>query len=573
MAGVRLYQVYLKVNDIKYVCTNATIEYAINDVPQAKVTVGCGVPLVNPKDNDDGMSPEKLLNEVLNRRGMAYKSMVPCTVLVDVDKSDSIHTITLLEGFIASGAVHYTASPTTSRTITFLCMHKACMLMVKPVADYVYMFNNAIAVALANQDDIDSTSDTIARPVSSIDELEREEQVGILLETIDDNTPVSTIIGMCIDNIVKLQSYYHEYEDDKGPSVNVTSYLGSDYGLNTSDLVGADGSTILDTATREAYVGAVYGDVLTLMETNDIFTTIKALVDINHRCLSIIPKGADKDFKLYIEPSKAWINKSTLTLYPANINSIKSTFAPLSCLYTPDVFMVSFDPAVQNANDVNDLFQTTGEKGVFAITKELTDYIKTQQSKGEAIDPNAYNRVKCITAPKWLMHCFWQDKYIAMKEDPNALPKHKKNTKEGDNTSVATNSRFSKDEKAIKAADAIAKAMFTHMYGNSETSNIELTHDAILGYEYLSSPTELDTGYLHEMLGEVIDIDMSNNSKDKDSPLSIRGRLCRVEISYSAGTDTAFEYSITLDCVRPLNNKNGETIDIACPLYKEIKNG
>jgi hypothetical protein len=293
----------------------------------------------------------------------------------------------------------------------------------------------------------------------------------------------------------------------------------------------------------------------------------------------VVPKGADAGFKLAIEPSKAWLNYSALTIYATDIHSIKTSFSPVDCLHTPDVFMVNFDPAVFIANNISDMFKITGDRGVFTLSKDLTEYIKTQQSKNNVIDPNAYNRVKCVSAPDWLLHCFWRDRYIAIKEDKTGkeLPKHNKTINGGTNKSIAVNARFSKDEKTIKTADAIAQALFTHSYGTTETSSISLNNTALLGFSYTDSKGKVSTKYLHEMIGELIDVNMDIDRQTEltSSPLNIRGRLKKVEIEYHTGTHTAMSYDILLDCVRPFdpNEEDDEIINIECPLYKEIING
>lgn len=560
----KFYPIYLVVGNNRYACNNVTINYTINELPSAVVVVGCGKDLYDPKkQNNNDLAPEQLLAKVLEHRSEAYSTMIECSIETKINDTE---VITLLKGYIATGNLIYKTDYTTARVISLVCIHKACMLTMRPIADFMYTTTIA-AIAKSTHLKKISSADAKKSSVKFYNNIPARDTISKCSKELDNikdrDITIADIVHVLIKRIITDHSYTGNNKDIE--DVKVSDYIDSDYKLNPKALSGSNNPTDNTSSVRASFTSYLYNLFLPSLKASSIFDTIKNTLINDDMCLSIVPKGADKDFKLCIEPSKAWENKPIARLTGDYVNSIRATYNPIASLATPTIYFVYFSDSARWSNSPKD-YDLSGAMGVFALDPDIAERLRTKDTSAN-LDNNKINKLHRAMAPKWLTRCFLGNKEEAIRNSKNdmeiKMPKTKKTTNEPSKETISRVIKFDK-KAAQNIADEFAKALFTHKYGSSDNARVILSPDVFYGV--LSNDTTII--YLHECLGELIDLHISEDAT-ANSPLNLRGRLTSVNISYDGGKNSNLSYEITLSNTRPLTGNEATAINN--PLYEKIK--
>lgn len=556
--------IYLIVEDIyRYACTNINLTYAINEIPSAAVTIGCGRDLYDPEGgSSNNIAPEELLAKVLEHKDMVYSSMLKCAI---VYKSGN-REVKLLDGYITAGSVDYKAQISSSRYIKLICQQKSIMLTMRPVADFMYATTAAIIAHNTHLRKISADGASKTKQLF-MDDIKNTYTVSKCIEELVkegvDKSSLADIVSVIIRRMISSLSYTNK-RDDNTDLVKIADYIDSEYTIDTNTFLGGSGDVYASTV-MSSLVNFIYNKFIPGFISNTIFSTIKNTLTSDDLCLCVVPKGEKHDFKFHIEPSKAWGNKPILKIGKDIVTSISESFAPIASIATPTVYFVYFSDAGRWSGTAKD-HTLAGALGIYAKNPDIAKRMRSNDPSIK-LDPNEINKIHRTMAPSWMTNCFLNNKAFAINKSKGdmevIMPKTKKTTKEDASKTISRVIKFDK-VSAETIADSFAKTLYVHRYGSTDTASLLIFSNAFYGLPNVNG----EYVQLHECLGEIVDVDLDDVS---GSPLSIRGRLAKVGLQYDGGKSSSLTYDISLVNVRPLDDASNTAEDIVSPLYKKIK--
>lgn len=537
-----------------FVCTSVNISYALNSIPFAQVKVGAGASLFSYSRHQQ--TPEEILKSVLGKRAVAYSDMVKCE-LWEAGENTSIRNMKtpladggskkIFDGYIAAAALSYETGGYASKTIMLSIYNKAVALMTVPLGSMEnvtsqYLIRMLDAGGNTNQKQDNQT----ATDIESAGDLDMEE-VLIFKEPL--NNPSMTL-DMRIANIIAKIIYVKSYNATRAEiSIGQMPYrqmildnMFSSYRIDmTPDGIA---SSTADTTVDEAFDAQFSKSINGTMDGASIYDAISMVALSNTFMLSLCPRFAKDDFKIEICPSKAWDATTPITIPLSKITGMQSNHDPLACVQTPEVFMVHYGDVLAMDTTGEEVYDV-GRPGVFAmdpaVMSAFEDIIKgTGNGTAKLEAMSRIFRCQRYAAPSWLL----------LLAKPPGSRSMIDELKRGGNDLSAEDRDIARNFQIGKAADAVAKALFTHLYGSRDTCSVSLSPELRFG----RSGTCLE-----DHIGDCVDIVF------EDDKVSVRGIIDRIQYTYTCGKGQASQsYGLSLARVRPRDPSEPK---ITCPLY------
>lgn len=528
--------IVLKASGKEYVCTAFQMSMGLNEIPTAVVTIGSGVGLHTPSTTQNA---EDLLSSVLSKRSSAYLDMIEC----EIEERLTGKTVKIFEGCITTGTTVYKAGTRTVKAIRFMCMNKVCKLIMRPLSEYVTLEANTLINYIGTLSSF-SVQDAMSRA-----DLFKQGRVGVsyLLGEIAAKIEQATIdkrVAYVMSAILKAGSYRDQLKNIDGTETGILDYIYSDHGLDTS----------LGHSTLNQYNVELCSKLFQVLQHGSIIDAIVNVLTSDEFMLQLTPQFSDKQFKIKIEPSEAWVKKESVKITEKHMNSIMTSYDPIAHVNTPDAFVVNYAEAVSMlANETPNDF--IGLSGVYSDNPTLKAALKSVYQSGNRVIPGSIKskmyRACIYYAPKWLYPGFSN---TAKGDPPKSVRDHRRkdSSKDGDEKKTPK-----LDKSAANAlADKIAQAIFTLKYGRQDTTSITLLPSLRFG---LTSGIEIE-----KHLGYPMDVSFTDGSKS----LNIRGTISHIDYNYATDGTSNCSYTVGLTRVRPLNE---DEQSVECPLYKEMK--
>ena len=539
-----------------FVCTSVDISYAIGTIPFAQVKVGAGDSLYSPSRHKQ--TPETILKSILGKKVTAYEEMVSCelweagenTSITNMHTPKSSKAIKIFDGYITAGCIAYEAGTYASKTITLSIYNKAIVLMASPLG------------ALENV-----TSQYLTRILDAggAVEAKQENQTGVnisdagdiqLSNVLMDEAPRnndSTTLDVRIANVFAKVIYTQTYNSTRS-EISISNMIYREEILEnifSRYVVELDPEGIRshrkNSNLAQEFDWELAREINGTLPRSSIFETLSSVVQSNIFMLTLCPRFRKDDFRLELCPSKAWNASKTIKLPLSKIININANYEPLASLQTPEAFLVSYGDSISMAADGTSTYDA-GRPGVYALDpsvrsmlRQITDPNGTGSSALERIAKTF--KVQRYNAPPWL--------HVMAK--PQGYPDMVDLLKDGENEFSQANNAIYQTFMTGKAADCVAKALFTHIYGCNDTCSVSLSAELRFGH----SGTVLE-----DHIGDCVDIIFD------DSALSIRGMIDRIHYTYTCGKGRVDQsYGLSLSRVRPLDPS--EPV-INCPIYKRV---
>ena len=570
-AGVFL----LGVHDLKatYTCTSADINNGLNDLPTANLIVGQGSPLsgdatIAAYNNGDLV---ELLNESLSRRndssGNVWAKMLRCTIY-EVD-AKSTGGSAVFRGYIVGVTELSRAGNLTVKALRVQCMGLAAILHISPVAGFRRTTGVALVNAAQGTFELPKNPGLNANLINTYSAQTNSDDISIVthfskqLKDQDVATKLAylaNIIAYLGDVVVQgsehkvkdtaddkllhiLDCIFCKYKIRLPEAPDVSSNLYTEYALNAD----------------ENFSMFVCRGLLSTLQSSSVLISIGSICTGTDVMMNLVPHfvygGSADDFRMELRPSEAWDAKNIIEIPDNKVISCNTVLNYMEHLSDPQVLVVNYSEGVGNADPSNQSGKPGNCYGVYSPVKEIEEWARQRYARGSQQKEVAQNaiqgkmyKVRLFAAPQWLIWSYLSADRSARAEDAKTAgdnPPNDNRTKAGSTTVSEENNRV-----AAYMADQIAKALFVHLHGSSDTATFELTPDMRFG---LNS----DIGCLEDHIGSIVDI------------YGYRGMLQTVRYNYSSGKTTTGSYSITLSRVRRID-KNEEKIP--CPLYTETGN-
>lgn len=530
----------LEANGEEYVCTSLLLEYKINAIPSARVTIGFGAGI---KDNIHAQDPTKLLSAVLAHRGTkdkAYNGMVECTISEQFSSGDPV---IVFKGVIVTGTPVYRASDKySSKMISFLCLNKICELYVSPLSSFITAHNSFVINKMTTDGYILTAEDARRQQLF-------EAKLDIY-RTINLLVPDSINVLDGVDRILYAYlraSSYTSGTGDQLPFYRLSNYLFSRIRVK-KDLM-------KNVPLEKSFYHRV-GDLITAMLDNmSLYDMLQRMLITDEFMLNLVPRFSAYDFKVELVPSYMWNTRKAddTTIEAEDLVGVSAAFNPIACLNTPQVLMALFEDPVNYGGDQSK-GKTSTNYGIYSTDKNLDAALKAKRDKAQdaaklvaGINKDSYYRCQVMRAPVWL--------YPKTKtKEKSSLTDNRTNKKPptGNTDPPATDSPT---KKVIEAsADLIAQALFAHRYGRQDTATLKLS--AALRFRYLE-----------EHLGGTVTVKLE---EEDNNPMNFCGVLNSVSFSYVSGASSQVDYSAELICVRPVSTNDDEEQGIDCVLYEDL---
>ena len=541
---------------VLYSCASMEYTMGINTIPVMNVTLGRGDPLGGNK----GTASEEswsLWYEVLKRTQEGY-SLLPCSVY-EVP-TGTTKMVAVFHGYVVGASLMDKASSGTSVTaVKVQCLGIAALLLASPLAAFRMTSGAVLAAVLTGYKELPSAqglSGNALDPQSTLDQVMAEDIVPEyldLLEGVDIVSRIATLANIIVElgDSGREDSSMPEPEEDQ---LHIKECLFCNYTLNMN---------FEQFNTEASYNLELCRGLLNGLQGMSLYESIATTVNNTEVMLNILPHfyrgGTWSDFRMEITPSLAWDTTDKIIIpdkYVMGINSIHNALAHMN---DPNVFVVSYGDSV-GPTEITRSGGIPECVGVFARQPELMEYARLRfgmssgsQKRDElrklaaekGIEQSMY-KVRCYAAPKWLDYAFLLkgrtlDSLETREDEPPDDIEANGGTQQAEEDGLV---------HAAEVADAIAKALFTYLFGRSDTALIELTPNMRFG---LMSTV----GCLENHIGKTVVVG------------SIQGTLRGVHFSYAAGEKAAHSYTIELERVR-LYDPDNEPEPIQCPLYTKL---
>jgi len=540
----------LKVADDEYVCSSILLNYTINAIPSARVTIGFGAGIREPSRKQ---RPDKLLTKVLAQRKQAYQNMLECEIL---ERFDDGREKSVFSGVIVTGTPVYNANDKfSSKMVSLLCLNKICRLYVSPLSAFVISHGSQVINHMAAKGKILS-----AQNAQGDQAFELLVNVDTLVENVKqqnaDGDVLSIVDGIFREYLAKSSYRANSTDTELGTAgIKLSDYLFSRIKVNPE----------LDKLEKSYYqqIGRLMASVL---NNSTVYDTLQQVLITDNFMLNLVPRFDNKNFLVELVPSYMWAPRTTIELDRSKIITVSSTFNPIACLNTPQVLMVLFDPLVNVGNQ--NTKQSAAYYGIHSSDADLVAKLSTARGQGDSLNTAVakggdFFRCSTLRAPEWLYPRYQQrDTNQSNGDDGSVSEKIPTITRSEDkNADNAKNNKPDPQEQMqqLALADKVAQALYAHKYGRQDTASLKVPSRLRFGYN--GSPCFEDN------LGNAVDVKMEADGELSDA-FNFRGILKAVSFSYVTGTQSNVEYTLDLICVRPLDNDE-EKID--CVLYKDLK--
>lgn len=556
-----------------YVCSSVSINMSLNCIPMASAVIGCGSSIryghVDTSDNN----AEDILSYVMDAAHNTAEGFLDCQIVeVFAGDNDSIENI-LFKGCIACASLVYKTGAATVRAVRVDCMNAACKLYAQPLSAYNHTVGSYIIDALTHKEGrreqvnqqtaignfgmsrVGRLTDTAL--ITSIGDLIKHKDIATKIAYLAD--AIAIVSTKAVDTV-------NLKETVDGKLLKILDYIKSDYYINYN-LV--DVNDVADSK----FDSSLCNILMDGMRTSNIYSSISQAVMSQEFMLNLVPGWQKEDFKLVLQPSRAWESKPAVTLTFEDISELNSAYNPLNHINDPDIFAVNFSPAINFEGTQGQVGVPSAMLGAYSRNPEIQQWMSELFNDGEAelrkklVDNLTNFKWTIYPSPTWLRLSFVRTKEqtaSGKEEDTQkkSVEEERTQTKElppdVQQMKAAAEAKISDMRRAREISNEIAKALYVHLHGESATAQVTLLPDmrfGMLGSDY-SEPFALE-----DHIGEVIDIVPTEGD---GSHLAIRGIIQGISFTYSAGQSASCNYSMVLSRVRPLTQ---DAEDITCPLY------
>ena len=569
----------LVVERVPYVCSAFSLTMSINQIPTASCVVGCGRTLLGSSRFDN--NAEDLYKEIQNIEMSNSAELIPCEVYEDLDDVDYL----VFKGSIVGASLVYKTGSATIRAVRFEMMYNACNLMAQPLTAYKNICGSQIVKMLLSGKMLTDQEAAEKQGMARMGQLASMLIVGKLEDMIKEKDLATRIACLC-DAFVVLNSYTYNLVNPQtagvGSLLKIKDYIRSSYSLDKKKL------DLANTITDNSFNVELCDALTQVLQSGSIYDAITRAILSPEFLLSIIPRFSDG--MMEIKPSSAWgTNDSVYQLPLSSVASMNSAFHPLDHINDPEVFAVNFSDALDMRGNAG---QTAGVPayliGAYASDPVAAEYVKKRLSQSdpataamnEVMQDTKHYKWKLYRAPKWLHNSFTRTRQTsnpsgaetkpADKDEvvqANAIEDQKSKDKLGEATDSAPKRQPDQQDYLVgeNIADSIAQAIYTMLYRQTATAELDLLPDIRFGIN------KDKYGFvLEDLIGEPIDIvpvTTSDAAGLDNTPLKIRGMVHSIAFSYNAGQSASCSYRMTLSRVRPFDAKEEK---ITCPLYAKI---
>lgn len=569
-AGVFL----LGVHDLKatYTCTSADISNGLNDLPTANLIVGQGSPLsgdatIAAYNNGDLVT---LLNESLSRRndssGNVWAKMLRCTIY-EVD-AKSTGGSAVFRGYIVGVTELSRAGNLTVKALRVQCMGLAAILHTSPVAGFRRTTGVALVNAAQGTFELPKNPGLNANIIDTYLSQANADDMAIVRkyskqlqkqDVITKLAYLANIIAYLGDIVVKGNEYKAKDEADDN-ILHIMDCMFCRYKIRIPEDPDVPSNMYTEYALNadENFSMFVCRGLLSSLQTSSVLISIGSICTGTDVMMNLVPHfvygGSADDFRMELRPSEAWDARNIIEIPDNKVISCNTALNYMEHLSDPQVLVVNYSEGVGKADSSEQSGKPGDCYGVYSPVKEIEEWARQRYAKGskqktsaeKAIQGKMY-KTRLFTAPQWLNWSY-------LSSDPSAraeLYKTQPDVPASDNVVKAGSTTASEENNRVASymADQLAKALFLHLHGSSDTATFELTPDMRFGLSQY--------GCLEDHIGSIVDI------------YGYRGMLQTVRYNYSSGKTTTGSYSITLSRVRRID-KNEEKIP--CPLYTETGN-
>lgn len=578
--GVTKVGVYkLVVGKTQYVCSAFNVTMTLNQIPTASCVVGCGRQILGSSSFDN--NAEALYEAVQSIEHSNNTSLVSCKVYEDLDGKEYL----VFRGVIVGASLVYKTGASTIRAVRFEMMYAACRLMAQPLTAYKNICGSQIINMLTGEDFLTDETAIAKHGMLREGRITGAEVVSLILDMIDEKDIATRIACIC-DAYVILNSYTYDLVNPEdagiGQLLKIKNYIRSNYSLNKKRLNLANTLSdinynieLADMLTQGLHGGSIYDSIVRAIMSSELL-------------LSIIPRFSDG--MMEIKPSSAWGTNDMIYKLPlTSVASMNSAFHPLDHINDPEVFAVNFSDALDMTGRNNDTAGVPSNLiGAYARDPIAAEYVKRRLSESNPADAEMrmmmedlqYYKWKLYKAPLWLHDAFTRTQQTsdpsgnettaagrASATQVNAIEDQKISDKLGEATDTAPKRQPDQQDYLVgeNIADSIAQAIYTMLYRQTATAELDLLPDIRFGIN------KDKYGFvLEDLIGEPIDIvpvTTSDAAGLDNTPLKIRGMVHSISFSYNAGQSASCSYRMTLSRVRPFDAKEEK---ITCPLYAKI---
>lgn len=559
-----------------YICTSVSIHMEMDEIPWAKVNIAMGTSLRNPGKYKQTADP--LISSVFSQDPFGYKQMTPCEIWkVSEGSTGNIKDsrgICVFKGVVTAMNMAWSGGM-GAKTVALQIMHNAIMLTGIPVGEYCSMSSSYLAALIngngnADPGDVSGTS-THGGTIDIRQGIEEEfgdshtSSTDILERAAD---IANYVIGMQARSVADVNGDppKSEYAD------LIKGVIFSNYVINEEPGGASYGGAQTDIGVEwDVGFGA---KMLNMVSGSSIWSMLRSILTSNTYMLTLCPRFSDQSFKLELMPSVAWDPGTPVELPIKYILGISTAWSPQILMDTPDVFLVNYYDAVSLSGQSRAMNQGY-RPGIYMRDSTLAQSVRElySSSENEKIDKedgadlnDIFYRARYYDAPDWLVPLVMsedgEDAGSLRTDGDGAFDKDNKDENDNDENSDSEEDPEQSEEAAANiaqeqwetAADTVAQALFTFIYGRSDTCIVEVSPYIRFG--------EIGIPCLESNIGKCIDIQLTGTSK-------FRGVTKAVDYSWVGGDGKGREtYEMTLTCTRMV--KNGETEqNIKCPLYSK----
>lgn len=544
----------------RFACSSLTYEMAINQIPSAMVVVGVGDLLLMTKKNkgiDPGNNAEDLMNVAAAVN--IVRDYVSCSIYI-VPRSGEEEKV-IFKGVIVGASLLFKTGTPTVRAVRFECMNSACMLYAQPLAAYQIVSGaDIVSGILSNTVGAPTEGDAAGKigmlQLASITAEAVCERLGESILRKD----IATRIAKMIDAIVMMSSHTFnsiDYQDkDFGSLLGVSKYIQSAYSLNSV-------YTGTGTITEDRFNLELCAALLRGVPNVSILDLIIRTLSSDDYMLSVVPRFGG-DFMLDIVPYKAWDLSTAFDINFSEISEINSIYRPLDHLNDPNICVVDYSDSL-NFGGITDLTGTPSSMlGVYSTDKDAAKWIaerlnaeKRAKEQKKLVQDTAHYKFKTYKAPRWMNFAYIKSKYKDSKDMREQIENQR--MKENSNSSKKDSGVDYDYKRGQEIADMLAEMMFITKHGASNTSTIKLSPRLLFGADKNRN--------IENHIGQVINVLPSEDRKNENTQIEVRGMLSSVRFTYNAGASASCSYEISLTRVRRYDKKEKSII---CPLYTQI---
>jgi hypothetical protein len=566
-----------------YVCSSVSITMRLNALPTASVVVGSGSSIrYGHVDNADN-SAEDILQYVMDASHNNTDGFLDCDIIevLPFHKDDKQReSVILFKGCIVAASLVYRTGATTVRAVRIECMNNACRLMAQPLSAYNNTAGSYIVDALTyrtGRQQMPNQKTTVKEyGMYSIGSL-TDVMVTGFTKDLTKHKDIATKITYLADAIAMLSTHVIDTTDPaktlkdmhesltKDDILGISKYIKSDYTLDYEHLA-------LNDVTDNKFDSVLCAALLAGLKTNTVLDTIMSAIISPEFMLNLVPKWNNDDFMMEIQPSRAWESTPSMRLYLSDISEMNSSYRPLEHINDPEIFAVNFTEAVNFNGNQGLEGQPSAVMGAYSTNPEVAEWLKERFTNDSAQRAVLTDRLKnykwrIYSAPNWLKVSHIQTKRDedAKKEDEQKASVENQRTQPKEKSELQQ--QIEDSQKAMiqdfvaaeQIADRIAKALYIHIHGESNTAQVALLPDLRFGK---TGGNYVDTTALEDHIGELIDILPADDGIDDH--LAIRGIIEALQFNYTAGQSGSCSYTMTMSRVRPIKQ---EAEDLVCPLY------